>query len=445
MLHEEVHSGVIRLGGSTHEVLARLEELRDDACRSFVQRGKGLDIDSFREGIRFVLEEPRQGIYVFVRGGRPRLIVSIANTNFQNTFKAIKFRVGHEDISYDEFKARNRKLCNDWLPPNEWWASHGILCTTPSDRRFGWGTGMLAEIKAVLEAACARRDLDDVECIVNRRDVPMVRRDGQHCYHFAGATKPRYRPRLPVLSLYQGDAWHDLQLIEPNEPTELRQITIPWACRRPWALFRGSCTGSGTSRRNNVRIDLAFEGQLHDWRLDNKNLTEPLVDVALTGYSKRAKFVERGIVEFDDPRRLPRLEKRVEMSEWSRWKYLIYVEGFSAALRMTPMLSSGSVIIYVKGYSDADRLWYFDRLVPCDWHQTYWQQKLCPPEANVLVIESAEMLRYTIPFLKRNDDIARCLGQNARKLYDEICRSRLDFMGKVLATCREKWAAKGGM
>ena len=443
MVKEDSRSvpGVHRLGGSTYEVLTRLEVLRRDALGFFLQRGSGglLEVDAFREGIRFVLNDLRQGIYVLVRAGRPRLVASIANTQYTNTFyRTIKFRIGNEDLDYDTFAARRRNLCRDWLPPHKWWASHGILCTTPADSDFGWGTGMLADIRNMLEATCARRDLDDVEFIVNRRDVPMVRRDGRHAYDFAGASAPTHRPLLPVLSLYQGDAWHDLPMIEPNEPHELRPI--PWRCKRPWGLFRGNCTGAGTSCSTNARIAIAAEGQIHEWRLENgRTDVQNLVDAALIGFSKRGKFVDRGVVEFDEPRRLPKFGKRVEMSEWSRWKMLLYVEGFSAALRMTPMLSASSVIIFIEGHSSADRLWFFDRLIPVDWYSTFWQQTLCPPDANVLRIDAPELLRYTLPFLIQHDDVSLCLAQNARRLFEEVQRTRLDFMAEVLATCTTAW------
>ena len=61
-------------------------------------------------------------------------------------------------------------------------------------------------------------NIKDDEFFINRRDLPMLKKDGSSCYSFAGAKNPKHQCFLKVYSLYQGKDWLDLSLCYFNAP-----------------------------------------------------------------------------------------------------------------------------------------------------------------------------------------------------------------------------------
>ena len=422
------HGIVHRVGGDATSVCDYVLRQRRQILRDFYalcddDGADGLFAEAqVREGLLYVLEDVRQGIYVLFRGGRPRLVAVVCNILFENRWDTFPTTTAIEVCEKGALSSKN------------WWTSNGILCTTPADSHYGWGLGMIMDVFALL-MDLATEEIYDAEFILNRRDLPMVRRDGQSCFaDFVTCPPPRrHNPSLPVLSLFQGGEWRDLPLIEPtfvNEPLP----EVPWDEKKRVVFFRGSCTGRGVTAETNPRIALAtFSFEQND---------ETAFDCKLTGLSKRLKFTAKNVVEKDDLRNVPPLGERVDMNRWSEYKFLVYVEGYSAALRMMPMLSARSVIFFLQNggmSSTAPDLWFFDKLVFADWYETFHTQKLSPTNANMILVEDPSAISYFLPTLLAHDDIAKELADNAFCLWRELKSSRSSFFASTINQAKKKW------
>ena len=108
---EMISDGMIRLGGNTSDLLEFARTKRKSCLLNYYelpnpQHGYNFkeETSNFTESLKFVLNDVRQGIYVMIRGGKPRLILQLANLQYKNTFGKISSVSGE---SYEYFRKRS--------------------------------------------------------------------------------------------------------------------------------------------------------------------------------------------------------------------------------------------------------------------------------------------------------------------------------------------------
>ncbi len=373
--------------------------------------------------LSFVLRECRQVTFVAFLAGAPRLVaVLCADADY-----VCPFRLQFDEATYRAAKAAARPDLRPeppWVPVAAQWASHGILCNQAPP--LGFSAAMVPEFVAFLGAVAAAAPPQALEqpfeFLLNRRACPLLPQDpAAHPYGFVGPScrlraPPPPRP-LRVLSLYVGDGWRDGALVEP---TPWRPATaVAWRNKQPVALFRGSSTGRGTTPRTNVRLALCA-------------LQDPRVDAGITTWSSRDKLVGNDCVEFQ-PVLWP-TAKPIPAAAWSHYKYLLYAEGYSAALRLGPMLSTGSAIIWVHLPSyetSANRMWYYAELPTYAWTGLPWDGDAGGRAAVVRC--AVDALPALLDYLDAHDDAAAQLGSNARRAFHELNARRVPYMVDALA------------
>lgn len=425
----------VRLYGDAGAVAADVLARRDEVLRSrFPAFGDDtLGTDAQRERVRdtllCILHELRQGILVTVRHGHVRLVAVVANSRYRDRVVAARLRFlvpgegGQERpvsvAAYRRHKARLRPdlRVESWVDADAWWASNGILCQV--NRTLGWGLGMLPAILADLRMVCGRYRVPDQDFVLNRRDAPMLPADGAHPYWFAGARfLTPHRIRLPVLSFYGGAGFLDRPLITPDPA--LRPRPCDWGSRAPVAFFRGTLTGHGTTAATNVRLAVAWLSEQHP----------DLVDAGIIRLSPRDK-VWNAEVRFDDPNQCPAPRDPVPMEAWTRYRYLLYCAGHSAALRLEPMLAMRSVVIMVRpdvpDPRAADRLWFHGYL-RCAALQELPDAAATAHVVSAPVADLPDVVRY----LRDNDGVARRLAENAAELHATLQDHRAAFMAREL-------------
>tara|TARA_X000000950_G_scaffold282377_1_gene381090 strand:- start:1695 stop:2990 length:1296 start_codon:yes stop_codon:yes gene_type:complete len=363
--------------------------------------------------IKYMLEEVRQGFLFVVRFGRLRLAVVGVNRQYVCPFALDEAgkSAGLEDGEQFEFGGS--------VPMNRLWANHYILCT--DEQPGGFGVAMLEEYISLFDELAGQ--IPDCDYFLNRRDCPWVRADGQHCYAFAskGCRTVHTQQLAPVLSLYQGAAWRDLPLVEPAPPS--RTQGCKWERKVEVALFRGTYTGGTPLRLELVRLALAHP---------------TLIDAGITSRPHRIKMVDDKVI-FPAPLHPKEMREPIPMGRWGEHKYIIYVSGYSAALRMGPMLGMGSVVIKLvesKPLQDAaDELWFFDQLKA--WRFPAEMKDLIEYDHVEVELDS---IVDAVSFLRNNDSIARTLANNALKAFDRIS-NRAERARFQLAVLREAKSA----
>ena len=199
-------------------------------------------------------------------------------------------------------------------------------------------------------------------------DMPLLRADGRHPWPMVYRTKaerdavisavpdaaPGHR-YIPVYNSFTMAGYLDIGIPTYDDLAAAKaanhnqqQQQLPWAQRRPVALFRGSSTGCGTSSSTNPRVALAA--------LSASGTVQGL-DAGLTAFGKGARFdPETGLgwIRLDENiRRAP--APFVPPREAQQYKYNVHVEGNVAAFRLAGMMRSGCLQIIVDG---PYRLWY---------------------------------------------------------------------------------------
>jgi hypothetical protein len=338
---------------------------------------RGPHPDAVLNTLRHMYYRARCGVAVAVRGGRVAAFVPFANTAYTNTWSpravlclGLGRGVTRDVAAYAAAKAAAlRRPPEAMLPLEAWWTNGGVACNVmPSG---GWGTGFLAELQAMVTAAAqeavdAGAPLPDAVVFLNKRDYPAVRVDGRDpAVRFVGSRDVPLvcAAYVPVFSWYVGSDFADaaMPVVDdwvcavggrdmPAAAWDALREEVPTASRPPVAVFRGTATGPGDWARN-PRIRLVKAGEARpdvlDAAITGANATRDRVSLGPDGDTVEVRFVDAAGL----PRRAG-WEPLVAQAR--RARFLVYVDGHSAASRYGTLMRTGSVIIRVASAQAAD-------------------------------------------------------------------------------------------
>jgi hypothetical protein len=357
------------------------------------------------------------------------MFTPFVNPNFENQWhEGLVWTVDGIRCTQDEYiKAKDvfAGVRETLLPVSSWWANAHILCNVMP--REVWGDSLFREYHDFLVRVCHHRSVPDVEFFLNKRDFPQVRADRTHPYSFlfpgGNATEEVHTPLLPVFSAYTSSAYVDVPFLSAADletaASPPDHNAIPWDMKTPTAFFRGAATGPADPERN-VRMRLASLSQLWDH-------TPPLLDAALTTWNIRDKVSSDGVVAFTPVHRVAstmRVGKQyyVPLADQLQFKYLLYVDGHSAANRMSFLLASGCLVLRVKSdvNTTAPNLWFMHLL-------TEWIHYV-PVSADL------SNLRERVQWCRDNDDECRSITFRAREFWEAwLCdESLMEYTAYVL-------------
>lgn len=379
-----------------------------------------LDAARFHTTLEYLYCHMRCGVYVLIRDGRVALFVPFVNPNFANAWwPHVRIPGGSVGAYYAQKSAALRKPVETGIiaEPSLWWVNAGgIVCNQASAQL--WGDGDLPQHRAFLDAVCEKHAIPDVEFFLNRRDHPQLRKDGREPYAFCWPESPppllppRWREQqqhAPVLSGYTGPDFQDVPwpLMVDDVAAPAAAAGPPWHERAPVAVWRGSATGAGVTPDTNQRLALVA-------------LSAPgRLDAQLTAGSSRDRIVDGQLRWMPPPRKLaPRLSPEQQRA----WKYVVYVQGHSAASRYGALMASGSVILKVASTCAAPDLWFFHHLRP-------WVD-------HVPVAADMRDLRPAIQWLQAHDAEAAAMARAAAELHAKLLRPEAlrEYAARTLAT-----------
>lgn len=297
--------------------------------------------------------------------------------------------------------------------PRQWWANAGIIdnVQTPD----GWSTARNAELKEMLEKTCESILVPDCDFFLNKRDFPHFHYDlfsqqlkepypflyqsvmpseQEQKYHASCAPSLITHANVsysgtsrfaPIFSLATSSCGNFADLLFPlpddwklatGRDADIVQLRSSeeeswnWSKKKNKLVWRGSATGPGVTVETNQRLALVKLAQKHkdsmDCLLTGLNLRDRVND--LTGEMEYLtidtaidvckKTKEKTVSDFS------KLKKSNYLSfvDQCKYKYMIYVQGHSAAFRYGKMMFSNSVILKVQSTVLADKLWFFDAL-----------------------------------------------------------------------------------
>jgi hypothetical protein len=294
---------------------------------------------------------------------------------------------------------------------SKWYANNALIRYEFPLRENDSG---IASISDMFKTLCKHRNIPDMEFFVNKRDFPILTRNGTEPYdHMFGDECPllshAYNKYCPIFSMVESDGYADIPIPTWNDWGRVSDylfpkiskctdsFDIPWEDKMCTAIFRGSSTGRSVRKDENMRLKIACMGKVFN---DNSEL---LLDAGITSYNARPrKDKNSDNLNTFDIAQLPDLVSFMTPKEQSAYKYIVHIEGHVAAYRLSLELSMGSVILLVpSNYC----LWYFK------WLEPWIHYVPIKPDLSDLIEQ--------IQWCRSNDDVCYEITQNAISFYNK--------------------------
>ena len=403
--------------------------------------------DAVGNTFRYMFHKFKKGIFVKIAANRVKVFLPFSKAHYSNEWGD---RIGVDQGKYASMKDFMSALTtmegyrfdprsvND--DPRQWYGNNCLVRYEYPIAENDTNTGC---IKDMLDDLCQTRSMPDIEFFINKRDFPVMTRDGTEPYHniwdsedhpLVSHCYPKYSPILSMsntaryadLLIPTCDDWARVQSAEGKWFAKLcrdysDRFDTPWEDKIPTAVFRGSSTGCGVTTETNPRLRLAAMNLNQPESSDGV----PLLDAGLTKWNLRPRKIKGDkYLRSIDPSALPfGLVQPLSPSQQSSYKYVINVDGHVTAFRLSLELSMGSVVLLV---SSPWRIWYSHMLVPYEHY--------------VPVNGDLSDLFTQIEWCREHDSMCKRISENARKFYDSHLGKQgvLDYMQMMIATLKRK-------
>lgn len=373
---------------------------------------------------KYLFHKFKKGVFVKIKDGKLDVFLPFSKSKFVNEWSHLidtsRFIEMASDICKKEGYRFNPKRVNG--NTDEWYANGGLV-------RYEFpvheGDSNISNLKNMLEEVCQNSSIPDVEFFVNRRDFPLLKKDGSEPYDqiWNSSSHPlvshKYPKYAPVLSMVTNDNFADVAIPNHNDWARVmskEQKWFPksvgdfkddfdqtnWENKIPTAVFRGASTGLGVTIETNPRLKIAH---LSKKAVVNKRTGDiDLLDAGITSWNLRprklsgcdnlqtinTKTLDFNLVEFMSPQ------------EQSKYKYIVHVEGHVESFRLSLELAMNCVVLMVKSKW---KIWYSDKLIP-------WVHY-------VPVKEDLSDIFEQILWCRKNDFKCKEIAVNARRFFDD--------------------------
>lgn len=404
---------------------------------------KDLQATAVMNTFRYIFYKFKKGIFVKIVNNQLRVFLPFSNANFINEWgdrmKVDNAKYGSvnnflQHISKMEGRDFNPSRVNNFTSG---WYANGCLV------RYEWplseGDTNVSNVKNMLEELCEKRQLPDMEFFINRRDFPILTKDGTEPYNniWDSEAQPlvshKYSQYLHIFSMSTSNRYADITIPTHEDWARVQSKEGKWfpkSCREykddfvAWkektietAVFRGGSTGCGVTVNSNPRLHLSY--------ISSKAENIPYLDAGITNWNLRPRKLQGDkYLRTIEIEKLPfKLVGRLSPEEQARYKYIVNVDGHVTAFRLSLELSTGSVILLVKS---PWKIWYSDILKPYEHY--------------VPVNEDLSNVIEQIKWCKEHDDDCRKIAQNARNFYDTYLQKDgvLDYLQKVLVDTKKE-------
>ena len=411
-----------------------------------------LCISDYFNTFQYINEKFKKGCFIQIHMNEMKTYIPFSKQNFKNEWgdKIIidpKFGTIYNMMKYlseydKTYPYDEKRIHRD---VHSWYGNNGLIRFEFPLSENDNGYNMLKDMFLTLSK---EREIPDVDFFLNKRDFPILRKDGMESYDcFFGKDVPlkshSYNKYVPILSMNTTKnhmdiaipTWEDWRFVSylydkkifwkdyQTYPCLEEFDSISWEEKIPTIIWRGTSTGRGTTVDDNIRL-FYYKYSKKDERDSDGHL---FMDVKFTKWNLRPRkhpnnpYVRTILKEDFD------FETVEHMSpiEQAKYKYCINLPGHSCAYRLSLQLFSGSLIF---SYPCDNYLWFFNWLKP-------WVHYI-PIEKEFDMDE----IKKKIKWCKENDEQCKEIVKNARKFADEhLSRDGiLDYLQKILCSIAEK-------
>ncbi len=339
--------------------------------------------------------------------------------------------------------------------PYKWYSNDHIFRNTihtgdsSLNGLFDEGDKSVANFLELLSEVCMNYTISDASFFINSRDYPVLKKDGtmpyDSIYNSSRNEKIIDSKNIgPIFSQSITNKFSDFLIPDEDDiinclkfistddkrPFNNNGLTTNFNEKIDKAVFRGSATGAGITLESNKRIQIAYYSKLYP----------DFIDAGLTGLNRRLKkdptlsycdFIDENLTvktkRYDGKMGISMeikslLSSKLSDIEMSKYKYIIDIEGHTAAFRLGRTFSYGSVILKV---DSPWKLWYSDRIKGITLEELQ-RTNLDNLEHQYIIISVIQgiidirILMDTLIFLEQNPLIGEKLSRNALKFYMQV-------------------------
>ena len=385
--------------------------------------------------LKYMYKEFSNGIYVYIKNNKVDKFLPFYNLDFRNNWHDMIKLEDKYNSTKDYFAEKNKIYPinqNDisLLDKSKWSATDCLLFTEESKGTPYLNDAYWVELKNMIDETCKNRTVPDVIFFINKKDLPFLKKNRTHPFESIVGNNHKlntddYYYFSPILSQSTRDGYADIPIPSADEwqsitkkyflnkcsNSYLNYDSVEWENKINTAFFRGRGTGCDTDILKNPRLHITKLN--NDWKENpyyndlNKIDGIPFLDAGIISFTRKSKAVD-GVVKYQNPKELEengvKLVDFVDHEAQSKYKYLLYIEGNSAAYRLAWMLNTNSLVLMVESKY---KLWF--------------EHLLIPYEHYVPIKHDLSDLAITIQWCKSNDEICKKISENAI----EFCKTYL--------------------
>lgn len=396
----------------------------------------------------YIFHKFKKGIFVKIVDNELRVFLPFSKVDFVNDWadrvkvNPIKYPRGiHSMIEASANRSGFKHDANKvHFMIDHWYSNNGLLRYEYPISENDSGVGTLRDMFMCLTR---ERKLPDCEFFVNKRDFPILRRDGMEAYDcIFGEKTPlvshKHQTYCPIMGMTTTSmhadivipTWEDWARVSfPSKIFGKDFLEYPdpyladFGAKKPIAVFRGASTGMGTTLDTNPR--LRFAALSLEGRRDETD-GELFLDCGITKWNCRPRrhptspYYDTMDQEILDT--IP-LASYLTHKEQAGYKYILHLPGHSEAYRLSQEMGMGSVILL---YPCRYRLWFMERIEP------YMHYVPLDPD-------DPEDIFRKIRWCKAHEKECERIARKAREFYErELSRERiLDRLQETLRVMRE--------
>ncbi len=440
------------------EIPSLHEDLFDE--KSIWEKNTLLEPISVMNTFHYLFHKFKKGIYVKIQNNELKIFLPFSKKNYTNEWHT-HIRVDPKYKSFtDYFKTITPTLkdsnVNKYVDS---WYGNGSLVRY--EFPINEGDTNNSNLRDMLVCLCKERKVPDIEFFLNRRDFPVIKRDGTEAYEdlFENTecklVSHNYEKYTPILSMVGRPSYADIPIPTGDDWARVEMgrgkffvkncrdyqdtFNTDWKDKKNIAVFRGASTGKGTCVETNMRLKLA--------KISTEN--KSIIDAGITNWNVRPKKTSASpYLSHIDPNTLPfGLVHKLTPAEQSKYKYVIHVDGHVAAFRLSFEMSMGCCLLI----NDSDYfLWFRKRLTPFSIteHNDSCSNEIladnsCSNEilANYIPIKhDLSDLVETVNWCIQHDDVCKKISENAKKFYDTYLSRDgvLDYTQSLLCLLKKK-------
>ena len=387
-----------------------------DQCKKLIP----MDEEPVRNMLNYLFHKFKSGTFVQIKDNKVYKFVPFYNLHFKNNW-AHKIKTNSKKLNSKRMK-RFEHDKSKWTMLN---------CVVKVNDLNDTGENRKFELKDMLDYTLNNNVVKDCSFFINDKDFPLLSKNKFEPYEYLWGDKVPltsydYDEYTPLFSFVnKNNEFFDEYLPTDNCWQFITKGYFPptcdndfdddgkrtnWSKKKDTVMWRGSTTGCHMDLRN-PRILISKINK--EWSEDPK--LKGFLDAGVTKETFKFKIDDGELKKTNLHQLGIRTLNKLSMTEQFEYKYLLDIEGNSAAYRLGYFLSSKSTLFKV------------------DSPYTIWINEFLKPKEDYLPVKrDFSDLSITVEWARKHDKACKKIGENAYKIYKN-CYTK-EFIGKYIAS-----------